>query len=435
MTDRALPRGARVTPARRSLSRLDRFLRGRVLARLAGLRHGTLDIADADGVHRVGAAPLPGTDVPRLDVEDGAFWTAAALGGNLGFAESYLRGEWRADDLPAVLRFFARHVARDGGDGWSSSRLAGILARLVHATRANTRSGSRRNIREHYDLGNDFYALFLDDTMTYSCAYFERPDATLREASLAKLELVCRKAGLAPGMHVLEIGTGWGSFALHAARHHGCRVTTTTISEAQRAEATRRVRAAGLADRIRILGADYRDLTGRYDRLVSLEMVEAVGAERLGTYFRKCADLLAPDGAMVLQAITLPDRDWDAYRRSPDFIQRHVFPGSCVPSPGALTRAIAARTDLRLVDVQSLGPHYAETLRRWRAAFLARRDEARAQGRTERFLRLWDFYLAYCEAGFAEGYVDDLQLLLAKPAWAGVRPRDAVPAAGEEVLA
>lgn len=435
MTDRGLPRAAPVAGAFRPVSGLNRFLRGRVLARLAGLRNGALEIADADGVHRIGVGPPPGADVPRLDAENGAFWSATALGGHLGFAESYLRGEWHADDLPAVLRFFARHLARNGGGGWSSSRLAGLLARLLHGMRTNTRRGSRRNIREHYDLGNDFYALFLDDTLTYSCAFFERPDVPLRDASLAKLELVCRKAGLAPGMHVLEIGTGWGSFALHAARHHGCRVTTTTISAAQREEATRRVAAAGLADRIRILGTDYRDLTGRYDRLVSLEMVEAVGAERLGTYFRKCADLLAPDGAMVLQAITLPDRDWKAYLRSPDFIQRHVFPGSCVPSPGALTRAIAEHTDLRLVDVQSLGPHYAETLRRWRAAFLARRDEARAQGRPERFLRLWDFYLAYCEAGFAEGYVDDLQLLLAKPAWSGVRPVDAVPVAREEVFA
>ena len=321
-----------------------------------------------------------------------------------------------------MLGFFARHVAREGGGRWSSSRAANALARWAHRARANTRRGSRRNIREHYDLGNDFYALFLDDTLTYSCGVFEHPGATMREASIAKLDRICRKLELAGGQRVLEIGTGWGGFALHAAGRYGCHVTTTTISEAQRTEAGRRFAAAGLADRIHLLGVDYRDLGGAYDRVVSIEMIEAVGGANLPAFFAKCAALLKEDGAMAVQAITMPDRDWASYLRAPDFIQRYVFPGSCVPSLGAMLAA-AGRTDLRVVDVESLGPHYAETLRRWRARFLSRLDEVRAQGRSERFLRLWDYYLSYCEAGFEERYVDDLQLVWGRPAWRGAVER------------
>jgi cyclopropane-fatty-acyl-phospholipid synthase len=254
--------------------------------------------------------------------------------------------------------------------------------------------------------------------MTYSCGVFDSPDTDLRTAQKAKLDSICRQLDLEPHHRVLEIGTGWGSFALHAAREYGCRVTTTTISREQRTEAERRVREAGLADRIEILSEDYRNLTGRYDRLVSIEMIEAVGHRHLGTFFAKCAELLEDDGVLLLQAITMPDRDWEHYVRTADFIQLWVFPGSCCPSLGAMQRAWSP-TDLRVDRVESIGPHYERTLRLWRERFLARREDAAALGHDTRFLRLWEYYLAYCEAGFAERYVDDLQIRLARPGWRG----------------
>jgi cyclopropane-fatty-acyl-phospholipid synthase len=280
--------------------------------------------------------------------------------------------------------------------------------------RRNTRGGSRRNIGAHYDLSNEFFAAFLDDTLTYSCAVFERPGASLKEASLAKYERICRLADLSGGHEVLEIGTGWGGFALYAAERYGCRVTTTTISREQFALATRRVADAGLADRVRVLDKDYRDLTGRYDRLVSIEMIEAVGPQFLPTFFERCAALLVPEGRMALQAITIRDDQYDAARRETDFIKRHIFPGGTIFSLTALSLA-ASRTDLRLLRADDIGPHYAETLRRWRANLRASWPGLLARGFDERLLRLWEFYFCYCEGGFAEGYLGDVQLAFARP--------------------
>jgi cyclopropane-fatty-acyl-phospholipid synthase len=388
--------------------------RAAVHRRLAAMRGGQLVVEDFAGTRHLGAA----SDLPPASfrVHDPRFYRRVALAGSLGFAESYLRGEWTTDDLTHLLRVFARELARHQGGRWTHAALARPLARLAHALRANSRRGSRRNIRAHYDLGNAFYALFLDETMTYSCAIFPEPGSSLRDASAHKLDLVCRKLGLGPNHRVLEIGTGWGSFAIHAARTYGCRVTTTTISEAQRRMALERIRAAGLSDRVEVLGADYRDLSGTFDRLVSIEMIEAVGHANLPAYFRACADRLRPDGAMLLQAITMPDRDYEEYLAAADFIQRYVFPGSSLPSLGSIASAVAG-TDLRVDHVESIGRHYGETLRRWRAAFAARLPEVRALGFDERFVRLWTYYLCYCEAGFEENYVDDLQIVLAKPAW------------------
>jgi len=408
--------------------------RALVHRRLAAIHHGQLSVEDHRGTRRFGV----GSDLPpaSLRVLDPRFYGRVALSGSLGFAESYLRGEWTTDDLTRLLRVFARNVTRQGGGRWAHAALARPLARLAHALRANSRRGSRRNIHAHYDLGNAFYALFLDETMTYSCAVFPEPAGTLHEASVRKLDLVCRKLGLGPNHRVLEIGTGWGSFAIHTARTYGCRVTTTTISPAQRGMALERVRAAGLSDRIEVLGTDYRDLSGTFDRLVSIEMIEAVGHANLPAYFRACADRLRPDGAMLLQAITMPDRDYQDYLASVDYIQRYVFPGSSLPSLGAITRAIA-RTGLRVDHVESIGRHYGETLRRWRRAFTARLAEVRALGFDERFVRLWTYYLCYCEAGFEERYVDDLQIVLARPGWETpprlpepIDPRSATPPDG-----
>ncbi len=412
----------------------DRLARALVHRRLDTLREGRIVVEDFGGTRAFGAAS---DHAPAaIEVCDPRFYRRVAMGGSLGFAESYLRGEWRTPDLTAVLRVFARDIARHGGGGWTPAALQRPLARLAHALRRNTRRGSRRNIREHYDLGNDFYALFLDETMTYSCAMFAAPDEPLADASRRKLDAACRKLGLRPGHRVLEIGSGWGSLASHAARHYGCHVTTTTISEAQHAHVTERVRAEGLGDRITVLAADYRDLTGEYDRLVSIEMIEAVGHDHLPAYFRACAARLRPDGAMLLQAITIPDRDEAAYLGGVDYIQRYVFPGSALPSLGAIIRVSATHTDLRIHAVESIGPHYAETLRRWRAAFESRQREVRALGFDERFLRLWTYYLCYCEAGFEERYVDDLQIVLARPGWRGAGVpglADAAAAAGVSV--
>jgi len=348
-------------------------------------------------------------------VKDPAFWTRVAFGGSIGAAESYIDGEWTADDLTRVLRTFVRNrealTGMEGGVG----RILVPLQRAWHRMRDNTRGGSRRNIAAHYDLGNDFYATFLGPTMMYSAALFERADMTLEEAQTAKLERLCQKLDLRPSDHLLEIGTGWGGLALHAARAHGCRVTTTTISKAQHDYTVQRVRDAGLSDRIQVLIEDYRDLRGTYDKLVSVEMIEAVGHRWYDRFFGTCSKLLAPDGLMALQAIVIDDRHYDEALRSVDFIQRHVFPGSTIPSVGAITSCAARVTDMHLVHHEDLTPHYARTLELWRERFFASLDRVRALGFDERFTRLWEYYLCYCESGFAERQIGSVQMVYAKP--------------------
>jgi cyclopropane-fatty-acyl-phospholipid synthase len=294
--------------------------------------------------------------------------------------------------------------------GWS--RLAEPVRRLLHAAARNTRAGSRRNIAAHYDIGNDFFELFLDPTMMYSCAVFERADMSLEQAQVAKLDRLCLKLDLQPGDHLLEIGTGWGALALHAARHYGCRVTTTTISREQHALARRRIDEAGLAERITLRLDDYRDLDGRYDKLVSVEMIEAIGHQYFDTFFRRCSELLMPGGTMVLQAITIDDRQYESARDSVDFIKRHIFPGCCIPSVTALAQSMARASTLRIVDLEDIGPHYATTLAAWRRNLFANAERVRAGGYPEALLRMWHFYLSYCEGGFTERALGDVQLVL-----------------------
>jgi cyclopropane-fatty-acyl-phospholipid synthase len=307
----------------------------------------------------------------------------------------------------------------DGMEG-GMARITAPVQKALHWTARNTHAGSRRNIAAHYDLGNEFFRLFLDPTLMYSSAVFERADMTLEEASLAKLDRICRKLDLQPADHVLEIGTGWGGFALHAARHYGCRVTTTTISRRQYELARERIAAAGLGDRITLLLEDYRNLGGRYDKLVSIEMIEAVGHHYYDAYFRKCGELLKPEGMMLLQAITIADQRYDAARKSVDFIQRHIFPGSCIPSVTVMSEAVARVTDMKLFHLEDIGPHYATTLRRWRENLFANIDQVRSLGYPEEFIRMWDFYFCYCEGGFLERAIGDVQMLLVKP---GARPQ------------
>jgi len=292
------------------------------------------------------------------------------------------------------------------------------LQKTLHWMARNTRGGSSRNIQAHYDLGNDFFQLFLDPTMMYSSGIFEHLQMTLEEASIAKLERICRKLDLKPGDRVIEIGTGWGGFAMHAARHYGCHVTTTTISPSQHAMARERIAAAGLSEQIDLLLTDYRDLGtrgGQYDKLVSIEMIEAVGHHYYDTYFRQCSELLKPEGAMLLQAITIADQQYEVAKNSVDFIQRYIFPGSCIPSVTAISDSLARVTDLRLTHLEDIGPHYATTLRLWHDNFDAQLDAVRALGYPETFIRMWQFYLCYCEAGFIERVIGDAQLLLIKP--------------------
>jgi cyclopropane-fatty-acyl-phospholipid synthase len=339
------------------------------------------------------------------------------LRGSRGMAEAFARGLWDSPDLVALIRLAARNA---GGLDRLRSRLAPVRWPLQRATgllRRSTTRRRRRDVAAHYDLGNDLFARMLDPTMSYSCALFEREGMTLEQAQVAKLERICEQLDLGPGDRVLEIGTGWGGFALHAAATRGCHVTTTTISREQYDYAVEQVRLAGLGDRVTVLELDYRELRGRYDKLVSIEMIEAVGWRHFGTFFAKCSELLAPHGAMLLQAITIDDRAYEVEKASSSFMKSYIFPGGCLPSLEVITRNLARRTDLQAVGLEDLTPHYVETLRLWRENFTAHADELAERGYDERFRRLWTLYLAYCEAGFAERRICDVQLLLAKPRW------------------
>lgn len=395
-----------------------------MLRSLDGLVEGRLVLREAAGsrVHRFGTGSEDDL-AAEVRVHDAAFWRAVAFGGSLGAAEAFLDGAWDSPDLTAVVRLFARNRELTRGLDGGLAGLRGLAARLYHLRRANTRRGSRRNITEHYDLGNDFFRLFLDPSMTYSSAWFDRPEASLAQAQEAKIDRLCRKLRLGPEDHLLEIGTGWGSFAVHAAGRYGCRVTSTTISPAQLEGARRRVIEAGLEDRIELLDADYRDLpervTGPFDKIVSVEMIEAVGHRSLPGFFGVVGHLLARDGLAAIQAITIADRNYDEARRSADFIQRHVFPGGALPSVSALTGAAAQGSHLTPLHLEEMGLDYAETLRHWRTAFEAQTERVREMGYDERFRRLWRYYLSYCEGGFLERAVGAVQMVLAGPAYRG----------------
>ena len=391
---------------------LDRLLRQRLLATLDGLAGGRIQVVDALGTVDLGADD--GLSV-RIEVLDPGFYRAAAAQGSVGAGEAYMDGLWRCDDLVALVRLLV--INRDRLDAMETglARVGGWLLRGWHALRRNTRAGSRRNIAAHYDLGNPLFELFLDESMMYSSAIFADADESLEVAQWRKLERICRKLDLKPGDHLVEIGTGWGGLAVHAASRFGCRVTTTTISKEQHALALERVAAAGLSDRVTVLLNDYRDLQGEYDKLVSIEMVEAIGHQYLETYLAKCASLLKPDGLALIQAITIEDHRYRQALGSVDFIKRFIFPGSFIPSVSALTGAAAKASDLRLVNLEDIGPSYALTLRHWRQRFLGRLDEVRRQGYDERFIRMWEFYLCYCEGGFIERSIGDVHLLLARP--------------------
>jgi len=392
-----------------------------VFAHLRKIERGLITIIEGCERHIFGSE---GGLAATITVHDHAFYTDIAFGGSIGAGEAYMAGFWSADDLTTLVRIMVlnRKVLLDMEGG--ISKITAPVLRFFHALRRNTRNGSRRNITAHYDLGNDFYSLWLDETMTYSCNIFERADSTLEEAVIAKYDRICRKLRLGPGDHVLEIGTGWGGFAIHAARNYGCRVTTTTISRQQHDWARERIAEAGLSGSVQLLFEDYRDLKGTFDKLVSIEMIEAVGHQYLDTYFSTCSGLLKDNGMMALQAITITDQVYDAHVRSPDFIIHYIFPGGFIPSVNALIRSVAKATDMKLFHLEDITPHYARTLRFWRERFFMNIQNVRNLGFGESFLRMWEYYLCYCEAGFRERYIGDAQMIFIKP---GARPGDILP--------
>ena len=388
--------------ARRTISRM-----------LANLEVGAVEVRLPDGRRRVFGDPTSELRAD-LDVADWRFFTRLLHGASVGVGESYMLGEWSSSDLVSLFRIvIANRRALRRITPAALLNVAGDLA--IHAMRANRLGQSKRNIAAHYDLSNELYAQFLDETMTYSAAYFEHPSATLEEAQLAKYRRLAERLQLTGGEHVLEIGCGWGGFAVFAARSYGCRVTGITLSEEQAGEARRRVAAEGLDPLVDIRVVDYREVTGAYDRIVSIEMLEAVGHRYLGTFFATIDRLLAPDGLAAIQVITIPEQRYDRYRRRPDFIQRYIFPGGHLPSLHAMTGAMGQGSELFVEEAVNIAPHYAETLRRWRERFLGNVEQVRALGFDEAFVRMWEFYLAYCEAAFLARYVNDLQLVLTRP--------------------
>lgn len=396
-------------------TRLQELGRRLFMARLAALREGELTVIDDGERHVFGSRTVKCDLHATLEVLHPQTFADAAFGGTVGGGEAYIRGLWRTDDLTSLIRLFVRNrdmmESMEGG----LAILAEPVRRALHWANRNSRDGSRRNIAAHYDLGNDLFSLMLDETMAYSCAVFQREHDSLHTAQVEKFDRICRKLRLGPTDRVVEIGTGWGGFAIHAAQRYGCHVTTTTISREQHDWARERIAAAGLTDRITLLLEDYRDLKGSYDRLVSIEMIEAVGHQFLDTYIAKCADLLNPQGAMLLQAITLQDQYYEAALKSVDFIQRFIFPGSFIPSINAITDSARRVSDLKLFHLEDIGPHYATTLRMWRENFFAQLPRVRQLGYPDNFIRMWEFYLCYCEGGFLERQIGDVQMLLTKP--------------------
>jgi cyclopropane-fatty-acyl-phospholipid synthase len=392
----------------------DQLARAAVSQVLRRLHNGRIDVIETGRERSFG--PADAELQATLTVHDPAAWRGA-LHGSVGLGETYVDGLWETDDLVALIRIAARELSETGGVRGAVARPRGWAHRVRGLVPDNTRTKARKHIAAHYDLGNDLFASFLDEQMLYSCAYFPRPGASLEQAQQAKLQRICGELRLGPDNHLLEIGSGWGGLAIHAAREHGCRVTTTTISPAQHELASRRVAEAGLDDRVEVLMEDYRDLHGHYDRLVSVEMIEAVGWRHFDDYFHCCSELLSPNGLMLLQAITIDDRLYEAEKGARSFANTHVFPGGCLPSKRLIADCLARVTDMREVWMDDITAHYPPTLASWRRRFLATWERLRSRGYDERFRRLWEFYLCSSEAGFRERRIGDVQMLLAKPGW------------------
>jgi len=406
----------RITPGSTLKPRmLDGLARRILFNRLNQLSDGKMVIYDNGEEHVFGKI----TNRCKLDiaihVKDPRFYSDIVFGGSIGAGEAYMFNYWETSDLTGLIRLFIinRHVLDDMESGWA--KITVPVQQTLHWLNRNTQNGSRKNIAAHYDLGNDFFRLMLDNTMMYSSAIFDYPEMSLFVAQTYRLDVLCKKLDLKPTDHLLEIGTGWGGLSIYAAKHYGCRVTTTTISREQYKLAKQRIQEEGLADQITILLEDYRNLTGQYDKLVSVEMIEAVGHHYYESYFEKCSQLLKPDGLMVLQAITIVDQQYEAARKSVDFIKHYIFPGSCIPSNTAIMNAITKASDLRLYNLSDIGPHYATTLRKWRDNVSSHYEQIKNLGYNDDFMRMWEFYLCYCEGGFIERVISDVHMVLVKP--------------------
>jgi len=382
----------------------------------ADLRFGKLIINNCGKVYKFGELQGQPNITASAVIHDPKFYLDALFKGSLGAAESYMKGYWSTNNLTNVVRLFAANtdlLNRKLDGGWSG--VTAPIMRVYHRFRKNTQKGSKKNIIAHYDLSNDFFKLFLDETMGYSCGIFAREDNTLYEAQIAKFDRICKKIVLSEQDHVVEVGGGWGGFARHAVEKYGCRVTTTTISEEQFRYMKELFAKLGLTDRIQVLKKDYRKLTGKFDKLVSIEMIEAVGHHYHDTFFECCCKLLKPDGIMALQTITIPDHEFKRHKHSVDFIKRYIFPGSCIPSVAAIMKSIARKTDLRLTHYEDITPHYATTLRLWRERFFANLEKIKKMGYSETFIRMWEFYMASCEGSFKERYNGDVQMIFCRP--------------------
>lgn len=406
----------RITPGSAiKLRLLDGIAKKLLLSRLKNIKDGEIVIQDHGEKYKFGNLTERCQLAITIEVNNSHFYSDIVFGGSIGAGEAYMSGYWETSDLTALIRLFVinRHVLEDVESGLA--RLTQPIQKLMHWLNRNTQKGSRKNIAAHYDLGNDLFSLMLDPTMMYSSAVFTDSKMSLYDAQINRLDMICHKLDLKPTDHLLEIGTGWGGLSIHAARHYGCQVTTTTISREQYDLACQRVENEGLADKVTVLFQDYRDLQGKFDKLVSIEMIEAVGHQFYDTYFKKCSDLLKPDGMMLLQAITIADQNFEAAKNAVDFIQRYIFPGSCIPSNTSILASVTRSSDLRLFNLQDIGPHYATTLRMWRENVHQHINTVKQLGYSDEFIRMWDFYLCYCEGGFIERAISDVHMLFVKP--------------------
>lgn len=411
----------KITPAKRRARHknkpglLDNWARGVIIGRLQTLAWGKITLKQEGYLQTYAKNDSETAPHVTITVHDSRLYTKLLFGGNVGAAEAYMLNYWSCDDLPALIRIMVRNYALMSGmeKGWAWITMPAL--RFYHWLRRNTRAGSQWNIYAHYDLGNEFYSAFLDETMTYSCGIFSNAKSTLAQASTEKYERICRKLQLTSEDHVIEVGGGWGGFAIHAATSYGCKVTSTTISRQQYEWALKRVQELGLSEQVRILLKDYREVQGMYDKLVSIEMIEAVGHQYLGWFLQCCSKLLKPDGLMALQAITITDQYYKQHVRTVDFIKRYIFPGSCLVAVAPLCNAVSKYTDLRPIHLEDITPHYAETLRCWRKRFDKNLKRIRPLGFDEPFIRMWEYYLSYCEGAFEEHYIGDVQMVFAKP--------------------
>jgi len=383
--------------------------------RLKGLTTDQLIISEGDDSWEFGSAKKDVENIAKIFVHDPRCYSEVAFGGTIGAGEAYMKGYWETDDLTGVIRILLRNRKLLNNMDTGLSRFSEPANKLFHWWNRNSKSGSRKNISAHYDLGNEFFRLWLDDSLMYSSAVFEDPLMTLEEASLAKMRKICEKLRLSSSDELLEIGAGWGSLAIYAAKKYGCRVTTTTISQEQYSFVLSRVKEEGLEDQVTVLNKDYRDLIGQFDKLVSIEMLEAIGHEFIDTYFEKCNELLKPNGRMLLQTITIDHSEYERAKKSVDFIQKYIFPGGCLSSVQVLTDSVTRVSNLFLHHLEEIGLDYAMTIQHWRQRMFERISDIRSLGYSEEFIRMWEFYFCYCEGGFIERAIGDVQILLLKP--------------------